>query len=394
MLDDLEIESSYQSVPAPESNRMGQVDPVSPPTAQEQLELGERYAYGQGVPRDDEEAVKWFRMAADQDNAEAQYKLGVMLDHGWGSLEDPKEALIWYKRAATQGHAGAENNVGNFFRHGRGVPQDKEEAARWYRLAAAHGEDVGRQNLDQLARENEVDPNETRAETAQTASDSQLNGAGPFSGDAAAYLNALYRNDIAAVDAMDRQFARPFQQSMEMMGQTGIYSLYAVLSGGRFSGDGIQKTMSEATANLSLVGPLTVAYIVNYEHIYPGCMDKSPLIYEQTTISQTVFKNFLGFEVYSSLPVTSTQQFRVNRRFKDVFDNLGSADSSGAGFSDWLFGDPKAIKLLDVLADMRQAMRDNKCNSQVMRQLETNMLAKYRNTRKKIVAAERHMLNR
>jgi len=34
--------------------------------AEAQLELGLMYADGQGVPRDYKEAVKWFRLAADQ----------------------------------------------------------------------------------------------------------------------------------------------------------------------------------------------------------------------------------------------------------------------------------------------------------------------------------------
>ena len=37
--------------------------------------LGEKYLNGNGVPKDDDEAVKWFRKAADQGNTIAQYNL-------------------------------------------------------------------------------------------------------------------------------------------------------------------------------------------------------------------------------------------------------------------------------------------------------------------------------
>ena len=43
-----------------------------------QVKLGVMYATGQGIPRDDAEALKWFRLAATQGNAEAQVYLGFM----------------------------------------------------------------------------------------------------------------------------------------------------------------------------------------------------------------------------------------------------------------------------------------------------------------------------
>ena len=49
-----------------------------------QYSLGNTYRRGQGVARDDAEAVRWYRKAADQGNASAQYLLGVMYDGGRG----------------------------------------------------------------------------------------------------------------------------------------------------------------------------------------------------------------------------------------------------------------------------------------------------------------------
>ena len=36
------------------------------------------YDYGIGAPEDDAEAVKWFRLAADQENEEAQLNLWLL----------------------------------------------------------------------------------------------------------------------------------------------------------------------------------------------------------------------------------------------------------------------------------------------------------------------------
>ena len=46
--------------------------------AQSQFELGKAFYFGSlGVAKDEVEAVKWFRKAAEQNHAEAQYNLGV-----------------------------------------------------------------------------------------------------------------------------------------------------------------------------------------------------------------------------------------------------------------------------------------------------------------------------
>jgi TPR repeat protein len=67
------------------------------------------YANGHGVPADDKEAVKRFRLAADQGNANAQYNLGLIYEIGAGVSEDNKEAVKWYQMAADQGHIAAQN---------------------------------------------------------------------------------------------------------------------------------------------------------------------------------------------------------------------------------------------------------------------------------------------
>ena len=46
--------------------------------ADAQSYLGDMYDRGQGVPEDDAEAVRWYRLAAEQGLASAQLNLGVM----------------------------------------------------------------------------------------------------------------------------------------------------------------------------------------------------------------------------------------------------------------------------------------------------------------------------
>ena len=73
---------------------------------------GSMYATGLGVPQDDAEAGRWYRLAAEQGEASAQYNLGVRYDRGLGVLQDHAEAARWYRLAAEQGNASASSTWG------------------------------------------------------------------------------------------------------------------------------------------------------------------------------------------------------------------------------------------------------------------------------------------
>jgi TPR repeat protein len=104
-----------------------------------QYKLGFIFYNGQGVPQDYAEAMKWFRKAVDQGDADAQNALGAMYYHGYGVPKDYAEAMKWYRKAVNQGNAEAQSNIGGMYANGEGVPQDYAEAAKWYRKAADQG---------------------------------------------------------------------------------------------------------------------------------------------------------------------------------------------------------------------------------------------------------------
>lgn len=89
-----------------------------------QLNLGYCYNTGQGVTKDEVEAVKWYRKAAEQGNAQAQDSLGVCYSNGYGVAKDNAEAVKWYRKAAEQGYAEAQLNLGWCYSNGFGVTQN------------------------------------------------------------------------------------------------------------------------------------------------------------------------------------------------------------------------------------------------------------------------------
>ena len=70
---------------------------------------------GDGVERNLAEAVKLFRLAAEQGVVKAQFNLGNLFQTGEGVNRDHAESAKWFRLAADQGHADAQFHLGNCF---------------------------------------------------------------------------------------------------------------------------------------------------------------------------------------------------------------------------------------------------------------------------------------
>lgn len=118
--------------------------------AKAQYSLGLCYGDGKGVSHDDSQAVYWYRKAADQGLAWSQLTLGYHYESGRGVTQDYSQAVYWYRKAAEQGLASGQCNLGNMYYNGTGVPKDNSQARYWWEKAAAQGEQNAINNLKLL----------------------------------------------------------------------------------------------------------------------------------------------------------------------------------------------------------------------------------------------------
>ena len=66
-----------------------------------------------------------------------------MYEKGTGVPQDYKEAIKWYRLAADQGFASAQTNLGERYEKGKGVPQDYLLAHMWFNLSGSQGDKSG-----------------------------------------------------------------------------------------------------------------------------------------------------------------------------------------------------------------------------------------------------------
>ncbi|MFM7181163.1 MAG: tetratricopeptide repeat protein [Verrucomicrobiales bacterium] len=149
--------------------------------------IGHYLANGIGTPKDEAEAVRWFRKGAELGSAKAMLNYGLMLCQGkgiaanaadgrewirkaaatglpeanleWaealfhgnhGATVDRAAAFPFYKVAADAGIPGACNTLGTMYESGIGVQAEDAEAIRLFHKAALLGHTLGQMNYGRM----------------------------------------------------------------------------------------------------------------------------------------------------------------------------------------------------------------------------------------------------
>lgn len=122
------VEESLGSVPTDEITDLWEL-----------YELGLKYANGDGVEKNMEEAAKWYRLAADQGHVFSRNNLGACYYYGRGVQQDYAEAKKLFQLAAEKGDDYALYNLGLCYYYGRGVKQDYTESSRLFQMFKDRG---------------------------------------------------------------------------------------------------------------------------------------------------------------------------------------------------------------------------------------------------------------
>jgi TPR repeat protein len=102
--------------------------------------LGVMYRLGEGgVPRDQQQALQLFNMAAVLNLDAAQFMLGYAYFYGLGIKEDFSQALRWFNMSAAQGHPDSCYMVGRCLERTNMGGPGRASAIRWYERAHAAG---------------------------------------------------------------------------------------------------------------------------------------------------------------------------------------------------------------------------------------------------------------
>ena len=102
-------------------------------------EVAIRFAEGRLVPVNNEEAARWFDIAAKKGLVPAEFRLGGLYEKGLGVKKNLTTARDLYRAAADKGHGKAMHNLAVLYAEGTDGKADYQTAAQWFRKAADRG---------------------------------------------------------------------------------------------------------------------------------------------------------------------------------------------------------------------------------------------------------------
>ncbi len=107
------------------------------------LTLGQIYADGRLVPKDEIEATRWFQTGAEMGDIGCMIHLADRYEAGRGVAKDEAEVLRWLRKAAEKGQPGGTLRLARRYAEGKGVTKDDAEAVRWVFVSIEKGFSVG-----------------------------------------------------------------------------------------------------------------------------------------------------------------------------------------------------------------------------------------------------------
>lgn len=110
--------------------------------AKAQFELGARFNYGRGVPKNVAEALVWLRRAGLAGQKDAQRLLAVKFFNGYDVTVDHAEAFRWTQRLAETGDLPAQVTLGSMYANGEGVARDLVHSYMWYDIAVVSAQQL------------------------------------------------------------------------------------------------------------------------------------------------------------------------------------------------------------------------------------------------------------
>ena len=99
--------------------------------------LGELYATGNGVTRDEARALELLSKAGDKGSSSAQLALGMLYADKKAKVYDPTLAVSWLEKSAEKGSIIAQQTLASIYKDGKIVPADLKLAEKWQEKAKA-----------------------------------------------------------------------------------------------------------------------------------------------------------------------------------------------------------------------------------------------------------------
>lgn len=145
--DDAQLNSNLKAIRALSDRRLTENERIAKWSAQAnqgdataQYNLGVAYSLDDGLEKDMDKAIEWFKKSAQNANADAAFNLGVIYMGSKDVAADYHQAKLYFEKAANQNDARAMAALGQFYELGKLGRPDNKKAFHYYLQSADLGD--------------------------------------------------------------------------------------------------------------------------------------------------------------------------------------------------------------------------------------------------------------
>lgn len=188
---------------------------------------------------DDQQALTYLQLAAENNNSNAMSRLGEAYLHGRYGLNDTAKGLTYIQEAAAMGEARAMTSLGIAYLYGQGVEQDYQQALDWLNKASTAG-DMKSPRYIGLAYQNgwgtDIDFTQAAIQYQKAADKGDITSQ--------YYLGKLYETG----QGVEQDYRKAFDLYQQSAARGDIVCLPAILALGNVyeNGLGVKKDISQA----------------------------------------------------------------------------------------------------------------------------------------------------
>ncbi|MEM8800526.1 MAG: hypothetical protein AAGF15_10655 [Pseudomonadota bacterium] len=204
---------------------------------------------------------------------------------------------------------------------------------------------------------------------------------------AGVYLSALYAGDFTVARTQDRLFSQPYRKLVEGRSGQQLATLMLLplkgMSMRQAEVDQLAATLQRLNAELSMINTVMATYLFSYPNIYQDCMEPdAPGVVLTTSWREVTTQG--GFVVHEGPIETSKRIYRANRRFYKILEAVVGTEPQIVGITDRMLRGSPALSVSDANAGVYRLMRNYRCDSAEIKQLERHLIEYWNDYQKRI----------
>lgn len=196
------------------------------------------------------------------------------------------------------------------------------------------------------------------------------------------YLEAMFNGNLPVLKSYDKKFSALYVSGAGSKETRGYRDFSRLWNGQGMSNDEQDHATVSWLDNMSLVAPMMITYLFNFDSIYKRCLGPSPQTVSFTTEWIETTYDYNGFPSSTESLGTTETSYTVKQEYYDILRAIALSDPLISAEIDNYFQqlskDKQRIPISSIIEGTQQYMRNTACTSEAAQKMESQLVATYK----------------